>query len=87
MLSPEISKLLYLRDNWCCRSCNSRNNLTPHHVIFRSHGGSDKLDNLLSLCIKCHNAVHSGHLDITVLSLDNNNLKVHFTRKNNWRPT
>ena len=31
-----------------------------HHIIFRSHGGSDEVENICCLCRKCHDAAH-GH--------------------------
>jgi 5-methylcytosine-specific restriction endonuclease McrA len=86
LLSSSISNLLYLRDSHGCRHCKSRNNLTPHHVKFRSQGGTDNLDNLITLCMVCHNAVHAGNLTLDVISLENNNLRVHFTRNNGWKP-
>ena len=46
---------VYLRDRWRCASpvCRSRN-VTPHHVVFRSHGGGEERTNLISLCERCH---------------------------------
>ena len=29
-----------------------------HHIIARSHGGSDEIENICLLCRKCHNAAH-----------------------------
>lgn len=31
-----------------------------HHIIFRSQGGEDTPDNLISLCRKHHEMVHNG---------------------------
>jgi len=46
---------VYLRDRWRCASpvCRSRN-VTPHHLVFRSHGGGEERSNLISLCERCH---------------------------------
>lgn len=30
-----------------------------HHIVFRSHGGSDNADNLIALCRQCHTKAHS----------------------------
>jgi hypothetical protein len=55
---------IYLRDRFRCQSpvCHRRN-CTPHHIVFRSHGGGEEPSNLVSLCEKCHlSLVHEGHL-------------------------
>ena len=36
-----------------------------HHIIYRSHGGSDALNNRVLLHPTCHNQVHSQHLSVT----------------------
>ena len=40
------------RDGWCCQApaCTGRRNLEQHHVTYRSAGGNDDLDNLITLC-------------------------------------
>ena len=30
-----------------------------HHIIYRSQGGSDDVENIIALCRNCHNAVHN----------------------------
>ena len=55
---------VYLRD--CCRCSSpvcSRRDVTPHHVMFRSAGGSDADENMASLCTWCHLfGVHGGRI-------------------------
>lgn len=66
-LSYKLAKnATYCRDHWKCRHCKTRNQLTPHHVQYQSHGGQDVVGNLLTLCIQCHDAIHAGHLHIFV---------------------
>jgi len=58
---------IYLRDRFRCQNptCRSRN-CTPHHIVFRSHGGGDEPSNLVSLCERCHlDLVHGRHLTVT----------------------
>jgi hypothetical protein len=45
----------YLRDGHCCQSplCRRRDK-TPHHLIFRSRGGGDEPENVITLCVWCH---------------------------------
>jgi 5-methylcytosine-specific restriction endonuclease McrA len=52
-------KILH-RDGWRCQSCGTMPNLEVHHREFRSHSGADSEENLITLCIACHAAVHSG---------------------------
>ena len=35
-----------------------------HHIIYRSELGPDASWNLCTLCVTCHDAVHSGNLNI-----------------------
>ena len=42
-----------------CQLCDSWQNIDPpHHIVFRSQGGSDIPENLISLCRGCHNNAH-----------------------------
>jgi hypothetical protein len=57
-----------IRDGFRCQvpGCSSRRNLHVHHVIFRSHGGGNEDQNLVSLCLGHHlHGVHDGHITIT----------------------
>ena len=75
---------MFLRDGYKCRHCRSRENLTPHHMVLRSRGGKDILENLLCLCIRCHNAIHDGFLTIT-WGLLRGNGPVQFTREEGYK--
>jgi hypothetical protein len=58
---------VYLRDRCRCSSpvC-SRRDVTPHHLQFRSAGGSDEDENMTSLCTWCHLfGVHGGRIRAT----------------------
>jgi hypothetical protein len=51
------------RDDWRCvmAGCTSQRNLHVHHIEFRSAGGSDEADNLVTLCAFHHQrGVHGG---------------------------
>jgi hypothetical protein len=55
------------RDGFRCQvpGCSSRRNLHVHHIVFRSHGGSDDEQNCLTICMGHHlKGVHEGHLTI-----------------------
>lgn len=47
------------RDHGVCQYCHRPKSeygdaIQPHHRIFKSQGGNDKLDNLATICIFCH---------------------------------
>ena len=54
------------RDNHTCffnkKACDPK--LQVHHIIERSNGGTDKPDNLITLCKTCHEKVHGGDLKL-----------------------
>jgi hypothetical protein len=55
---------IYIRDRFRCTSpvC-SRRDVTPHHLQFRSAGGSDTPENTTSVCTWCHLCgVHGGRI-------------------------
>ena len=49
-----------VKENPYCRNCGSSDNVSAHHIIFRSQGGDDSLTNLITLCFNCHRKVHDG---------------------------
>jgi RNA-directed DNA polymerase len=42
------------RDGYQCVDCGSRDNLDVHHIQAKRKGGTDTLDNLITLCEQCH---------------------------------
>lgn len=46
------------RDNYKCQECGSDNRISVHHKIPLFKGGSNKEDNLVTLCPKCHSKAH-----------------------------
>jgi len=42
-----------------CQVCETKTkHLEQHHIIPKSRGGSDKKDNLINLCTRCHGKAH-----------------------------
>ena len=56
------------RDNYKCqcqkKGCSKK--LEIHHIQFKSKGGSDNPDNLITLCSKHHKDLHSGKISLNV---------------------
>ena len=62
----DLSRMVRERDGWVCHLCGwhavgrNRYFLHAHHIVPRGRGGTDTLDNLISLCLECH-AEQPGH--------------------------
>lgn len=55
------------RDRYKCQSkqkVKHSEKLHVHHIIFRSQGGSNEPDNLITLCETCHRTLHNGEFEI-----------------------
>ena len=44
-----------------CMSCHILTGLPPHHIVFKSQGGDDRIGNLIVLCFNCHRKMHDGY--------------------------
>ena len=53
----EYNKRLFVfaRDHYTCQCCKKSNKkLRTHHILYKSKGGSDRVDNLITICDECH---------------------------------
>lgn len=75
----ENTKAMVLnRDNYTCQHCKGKHKdskLEVHHIIFRSQGGSDEEDNLITLCHTCHKRLHNGKISLKLKGKLKGNLK------------
>lgn len=66
------------RDNYTCQYCKGKHkdeHLEVHHILFRSNGGSDEADNLITLCHTCHTNLHKGKINIDLKGKSMGNLR------------
>ena len=56
----KLSAAVTRRDGKHCRVCGAIHALDLHHILMRSLGGKDEIDNLCWVCRDCHKAIH-GH--------------------------
>ena len=56
----ELCREVLERDGWRCQSCGRTEDLQVHHIKPRSRLGDDSAENLIALCVKCHQDAH-GH--------------------------
>lgn len=45
---------IWERDNFTCKQCGSRRDLTIDHILAEANGGPTILDNLQTLCRRCN---------------------------------
>jgi hypothetical protein len=73
------------RDGYKCVLCNSEGKeLQVHHIRYRSHGGSDGMENLASLCMECHGTL-PYHLE-SIFGLNSNSLEAALMAKDGVLP-
>lgn len=63
-----VKEYIRFRDGFRCRHCHRKGGpnvrLEVHHIIHRKDGGSDRPDNLVTLCHECHTVLHRGEFSI-----------------------
>jgi 5-methylcytosine-specific restriction endonuclease McrA len=65
VLFERLRKQVLCRDGWRCQCCGTKTNLEVHHKEFRSQGGFDSEENLITLCAGCHESVHQPRRSAT----------------------
>ena len=52
----DVRYFVFARDNYTCQCCGKSKGkiLQTHHIIYRSNGGSNRADNLITICTDCH---------------------------------
>lgn len=84
--TPSLRTLVYRRDKGCVR-CGSTSHQSVHHVVHRSCGGRNNLENLQALCRPCHDHVHevlklpSGTPVVPEVKLNENLVRVGTVKK------
>jgi hypothetical protein len=74
----------YKCQNSKCTNENKKPKLEVHHIIFRSNGGSDEAENLITLCKNCHDGVHDETVKLKLKGKKKGQLK-HATQMNSIR--
>ena len=57
----DVRYFVFARDNYTCQVCHKSEGkiLHTHHLLYKSKGGTDKADNLITVCSECH--THEAH--------------------------
>lgn len=63
MTYPKLREQVLERDQYTCQICNKQfdksdlSTLDTHHIIPKRHNGLDSINNLTSVCEKCHGLI------------------------------
>ncbi len=59
-IPPKVRAAVVARDRHRCSTpgCGATRFLEVHHIVARAHGGSNKAENLVTLCGRCHRFAH-----------------------------
>lgn len=57
----DVRYFVFSRDNYTCQVCGKSKGkiLQTHHIVYRSNGGTNRADNLITVCTGCH--THENH--------------------------
>lgn len=75
------------RDNYKCQHCKGKSKdskLEVHHIVYKSNGGSDEQENLITLCNSCHYKLHHGEIALKLKGKRKGQLN-HATQMNSIR--
>lgn len=52
----DVRYFVFARDNYTCQCCGKSKDkiLHTHHILYKSQGGTDRADNLITVCTDCH---------------------------------
>lgn len=53
-----------IRDDYTCQVCGSKDKIEGHHIIDYQFLGAAVVDNIISLCHTCHQAVHNVKINL-----------------------
>ena len=77
-------QMVLARDKHKCQLCKGKSKcaqLEVHHIVFRSVGGSDEPENLITLCKDCHKDLHADKIETKLKGKKMSSLK-HATQMN-----
>lgn len=51
----DVRYFVFARDKYTCQVCKKKNKtFNTHHILYREQGGTDRADNLITVCTDCH---------------------------------
>ncbi|MDW5563936.1 MAG: HNH endonuclease [Methanomassiliicoccus sp.] len=63
-----IRNYVLQRDGHTCQICgDDAHEVQVHHIVWKSHNGSDHPKNLMVVCENCHRQIHAKQLPLNML--------------------
>lgn len=59
MLTKKQRQAIFSRDGNQCTKCHRKTDLHVHHIKAKVFGGTDEDENLITLCLACHDEWHA----------------------------
>jgi len=51
----DVRYYVFARDKYTCQVCKKKNKiLNTHHIVYKTYGGTDRANNLITVCTDCH---------------------------------
>ena len=66
----ELAEEVRKRDNRTCKKCGKNPAKQVHHIIPLRNGGENKVENLITLCKRCHNIADNLYFKYGLRSQD-----------------
>lgn len=80
-ITPKVKKIVFQRDGFCCIMCGSPYARPNAHYISRAKGGLGVPENVVTLCVDCHNKTDQSTERKECLEFIENYLK---SKYKNW---
>jgi 5-methylcytosine-specific restriction endonuclease McrA len=65
-ITPKVRAVVKRRDNNTCVNCGRKDWVQLCHVFYnRSHAGLGVKENLVCLCVECHNKLDAGRIEVS----------------------
>ena len=56
----QLRRIVLMRDNNTCKQCGCTKSLNVHHITYKRLG-DESIDDLVTVCRNCHQAIHDHH--------------------------
>lgn len=72
VIPPRLKRQILQRDGHRCqaKNCPNTQHLQIHHRVPIAQGGETQLDNLVTLCARCHRALHESEMALSQVNID-----------------
>ena len=76
-----------MQDVISCEACGKQGRIDGggydlHHIVYRSQGGTDEVENCILLCRRCHDKAHATKLNKDELQLIHNYTLTGMSKRN-----